>query len=95
MPITESTAKEGYTDITYLTTFSLKFLDAHGIEGSKVPLKFGLMASSGSESGFRYLFLYSKLNFKPYKSKTEITTIKFKIKSDNKTMSFEVKPENR
>jgi len=37
IPITETTTKEGYTDVTYLTTISLKFLDADEIEGSKLP----------------------------------------------------------
>ncbi len=37
MPITESNTKEGYTDITYLTSISLKFLDAHEIGKSKLP----------------------------------------------------------
>ena len=37
VPITESTTKEGYTEVTYLYTISLKFLDAHKIGQSKVP----------------------------------------------------------
>jgi membrane-associated protease RseP (regulator of RpoE activity) len=37
VPITESTTKEGYTAVTYLTNISLKFLDANEIEGSKTP----------------------------------------------------------
>src|SRR4030042_1027868 len=37
VPITESTTKEGYTEVTYLTNISLKFLDANEIEGSKTP----------------------------------------------------------
>ncbi|MDD5571731.1 MAG: PDZ domain-containing protein [Bacteroidales bacterium] len=37
MPITESTTKEGYTDVTYLTSISLKFLDASEIATSKTP----------------------------------------------------------
>ncbi|MCX6248018.1 MAG: PDZ domain-containing protein [Bacteroidetes bacterium] len=37
VPITESTTTKGYTDVTYLYTISLKFLDAHKIGTSKVP----------------------------------------------------------
>ncbi|MCX6282800.1 MAG: hypothetical protein NTW31_00965 [Bacteroidetes bacterium] len=37
MPITESATKGGYTDVTYLYSISLKFLDAHKIQKSKLP----------------------------------------------------------
>ena len=37
IPITESTTQGGYTEVTYLYTISLKFLDAHKIGQSKVP----------------------------------------------------------
>ncbi len=37
MPITESSTKGGYTDVTYLSSISLKFLDANSIAGSKLP----------------------------------------------------------
>ncbi len=37
MPITESNTQQGYTDITYLSSISLKFLDARKIETSKLP----------------------------------------------------------
>lgn len=37
VPITELNTKEGYTEVTYLTSISLKFLDANEIEGSKTP----------------------------------------------------------
>ncbi|MEI7491467.1 MAG: PDZ domain-containing protein [Bacteroidota bacterium] len=37
VPITESTTQGGYTEVTYLYTISLKFLDAHKIGHSKLP----------------------------------------------------------
>jgi len=37
VPITESTTTQGYTDVTYLYSISLKFLDAHKIGSSKIP----------------------------------------------------------
>jgi hypothetical protein len=37
IPITESTTQGGYTEVTYLYTISLKFLDAHKIGQSKLP----------------------------------------------------------
>ena len=37
VPIVESSTKEGYTDVTYLTTLNLKFLDTKEMAGSKVP----------------------------------------------------------
>lgn len=37
VPITESTTQGGYTEVTYLYTISLKFLDAHKIGQSKLP----------------------------------------------------------
>lgn len=37
MPITSTTTIDGYTDVTYLTTISLKFLDASEIDSSKLP----------------------------------------------------------
>jgi hypothetical protein len=37
IPITESTTKEGYTEVTYLYSISLKFLDACKIGNSKIP----------------------------------------------------------
>lgn len=37
MPITSTTTIDGYTDVTYLTTISLKFLDAGEIDSSKLP----------------------------------------------------------
>jgi len=37
VPITESTTQEGYTDVTYLYSISLKFLDAHKIGNSNLP----------------------------------------------------------
>lgn len=37
IPITESTIQQGYTEVTYLYTISLKFLDAHKIGQSKLP----------------------------------------------------------
>lgn len=37
IPITETTTQGGYTEVTYLYTISLKFLDAHKIGQSKLP----------------------------------------------------------
>lgn len=37
MPITQSQTRQGYTEITYLYSISLKFLDAHRIDSSKIP----------------------------------------------------------
>ena len=37
IPITESTTQEGYTEVTYLYSISLKFLDAHKIGHTKLP----------------------------------------------------------
>jgi len=37
IPITESTTQGGYTEVTYLYTISLKFLDAHKIGHTKLP----------------------------------------------------------
>ncbi len=37
IPITESTTQGGYTEVTYLYSISLKFLDAHKIGHSKLP----------------------------------------------------------
>ncbi len=37
IPITESTTQGGYTEVTYLYSISLKFLDAHKIGQSKIP----------------------------------------------------------
>ena len=37
IPITESTTQGGYTEVTYLYTISLKFMDAHKIGKSKLP----------------------------------------------------------
>jgi membrane-associated protease RseP (regulator of RpoE activity) len=194
VPLTETTTKEGYTDVTYLTTISLKFLDANEIEGSKLPpvvwsgsisttsktkqillddcddyfalmlnqfpevwnqysehyylkhysytglwfnkndlqnisevipgspagkigiqkgdkilsvngyklpfkysdagaKKWNTMAYEGARSGFRYLFMFSKLVFKPYK--TDATNLVFKIERNGKKMTFEIKPEDR
>jgi membrane-associated protease RseP (regulator of RpoE activity) len=37
VPITETTTQNGYTEVTYLYTISMKFLDAHKIGQSKLP----------------------------------------------------------
>lgn len=37
IPVTETVTEEAYTEVTYLTNISLKFLDADEIEGSKTP----------------------------------------------------------
>ncbi len=195
MPITETTTTEGFTEVSYLTILSLKFLDAKEMEGSKIPpvvwsgsmsrttktktplvdecgdyfatmlykqfpevsfpnsehsfLKyyaytglwfnknnlriisevipespadkagiqkgdeivsingyklpanyndpgtnqFGKLIFKGSITGFRYLYLFSKLVFKPYDE--GVNTFNFKVKRNGEKMTFEVKPEER
>jgi membrane-associated protease RseP (regulator of RpoE activity) len=195
MPITESNIKEGYTDVTYLTSILLKFMDAHEIGKSKLPPviwsgsisqasktktpiidqcddffsillwqfptvwfpnsefyyllhytytgiiynlnemrtiadvipgspaakagiqkgdeilkifslkipdkysdagnnKWSYMAIRGTYSGLRYLFMFSKLKFEPYKQKN-VSSVEFKIKRNGKGMNFEVQPEDK
>jgi len=194
VPITESVTKVGYTDVTYLYSISLKFLDAHKIERSKLPpiiwsgsisqtskLKINILdgcndfftlllyqfptvwfpnseyylykhysytgiiynlnemrtiaavipgspaavagiqkgdeilniqslkisgkfsdagnnqwsnMDDGKNEGMRYLFLMTKLVFKPYPHKN-VTTISFSINRNGKRMKFDVKPEDR
>jgi hypothetical protein len=192
VPITETTTKEGYTEVTYLTTIKLKFLDAKEIANSKIPpvvwsgsisetsntkknltdccadyfalmlyqfpkvwfqnsdyyyIKYysytGLwfnkndlriiaevipgspayetgmrkgdkilsingyripakysdvessqrwtMADGGIQSGFRYLFMFSNLVFKPYK--TPNTTLRFKVERNRERITFDVTPK--
>jgi membrane-associated protease RseP (regulator of RpoE activity) len=71
------------------------------INGYKLPVKYSdagpkkwnTMAYEGARSGFRYLFIFSKLVFKPYK--TDTSTLVFKIERNGKKMTFEIKPESR
>jgi len=194
MPITSSSTKGGYTDVTYLTTLNLKFLDAKEIEGNKIPpvvwsgsfsntsksktllldqsvsyfaymtwnfpevwtqnseryfykhyaytglwfnrnnlklivevipespaYKMGLrkgdeiikingyklfpnynksginkfyeMALAKKNSGFKYLFMFTNIAFKPYEP--GVSTLEFIIKREGKKMTFEVTPEDK
>jgi hypothetical protein len=192
VPITESTTKEGHTEVTYLTTINLKFLDAKeignskippvvwsgsisqtsttkknltdccadyfalmlyqfpkvwfqnsdnyyinyysftglwfnkndlriiaevipgspayttgmrkgdkilSINGYRIPAKYSdvessqrwTMADGGTQSGFRYLFMFSNFVFKPYKP--NVTTLSFKVERDRERLTFDVTPQ--
>lgn len=55
VPVTESKTKSGYTETNYLMNISLKFLDAHKIENSKVPPV--IWSGSYSETGPKKVFI--------------------------------------
>jgi hypothetical protein len=57
------------------------------------PDKWKTMAYEGSKSGFRYLYLFANLKFKPYGKDTN--SLQFKIKRNGKTMIFNVQPEQK